>query len=451
MRKVKIQTVTPTKSKTYRFGLFFFLFICGKLLGVQAQEKQIEIAPVLAHFPVDFSLVTYMDMQFVGYYDPEHNMTVASRKLNDTKWNYQILPSKIKWDSHNSITMAVDKEGYLHLSGNMHCQPLIYFRSKKPLDITSLKKVESMTGKQEDMVTYPIFMEGPDGNLLFHYRHGGSGNGDEIYNIYNCATKTWSRLLDAPLTDGENKMNAYMEGPSLGPDHYYHLVWVWRDTYHCETNHHLSYAKSPDLKNWKSAAGESVTLPITIHESRLWVDPIPAKGGIINGAAQLGFDHQNCPLIVYHKFDTAGKTQAYITRFVNQQWEIKQISNWNYRWWFSGGGSINNEINLQAAVMAGKDKLKVGYDHIKYGTGYWILDEKTLNVLETVRTGDSKTKLPSQEITPEAFVKVKRTVEDSGKSSSVYSLEWETLPANRDTLRTGTDIAPSMLYLIKHK
>ena len=454
MKKVQNTNFSMLDLKTYLFVFFFSFFICGKLIGIQAQEKQMEVASVLAHFPVDFSLVTYGDMQFVGYYDPEHNMTVASRKLNDIKWNYQILPSKIKWDSHNSITMAVDKDGYLHLSGNMHCQPLIYFRSGKPLDITSFKKVGSMTGKREDMVTYPVFMEGPDGNLIFHYRYGGSGNGDEIYNTYDCTTKTWSRLLDTPLTDGEGKMNAYMGGPSLGPDNYYHLVWVWRDTYHCETNHHLSYAKSPDLKNWESAAGESVELPLTIHESQLWVDPVPAKGGIINGAAKLGFDNQNRPLIVYYKFDTSGKTQAYIARFNNQKWDLKQISSWNYRWWFSGGGSINNEINLQAPVMVGKDTLKVGYDHIKHGLGYWILDEKTLNVLETVRTGDSKTKQPSQNITSDAFVKVKRTVKDSGHTSlskAAYSLKWETLPANRDTLRTDIEIEPSMLYLIESK
>ena len=454
MKTVKMQTVAcrMIDLKRYRFAWLLFLFIYGKSFGVQAQEIQIEIAPVLAHFPVDFSLVTHADMQFVGYYDPEHNMTVASRKLNDTKWNYQILPSKIKWDSHNSITMAVDKEGYLHLSGNMHCQPLIYFRSEKPLDITSFKRVESMTSQREDMVTYPSFMEGPDGNLIFHYRYGGSGNGDEIYNTYDCATKTWSRLLDQPLTDGEGQMNAYMEGPLSGPDHYYHLVWVWRDTYHCETNHHLSYAKSPDLKNWESAAGESVSLPLTIHETRLWVDSIPPKGGIINGAAKLGFDSQDRPLIVYYKFDAAGKTQAYVARSSNQKWDIKRISNWDYRWWFSGGGSINNEINLQAAVLTDRGRLKVAYNHIKYGAGYWILDENTLNVLETVRTGDSQTKLPSQEKTPEAFIKVKRTVKDSGKASpSVYSLEWETLPANRDTLRTGMAIEPSMLYLIERE
>ncbi len=408
-----------------------------------------EIAPVLAHFPVDFCLVTHGDMQFVGYYDADHNMTVASRRLDDSGWAYRVLPSRIGWDSHNYVSMAVDDDGFLHLSGNMHCQPLVYFRSERPLDITSLERVEGMTGLQEDSVTYPAFMEGPDGSLIFHYRHGGSGNGDEIYNIYDCATRAWTRLLDTPLTDGEGEMNAYMAGPSLGPDRYYHLVWVWRDTYLCETNHHLSYARSPDLRNWESASGEAASLPLTIHDTRLWVDPIPPGGGIINGAAKLGFDRLGRPLIAYHKFDANGKTQAYIARFAGGHWETRQVSDWDYRWWFSGGGSINNEINLQAPEAIDGSRLRVGYDHAKYGTGYWTLDEGTLDVLETVRTGDSKAGLSSREPVPGTHAKVRRSVGDSGRSPSAYSLEWETLPANRDTLRTGMDIEPSMLYLVR--
>ena len=79
-------------------------------------------------------------------------------------------------------------------------------------------------------------------------------------------------------------------------------------------------------------------------------------------------------------------------------------------------GNILGGQAQEKRMEPGKDKLKVGYDRIKYGAGYWILDKKTLNVLETVRTGDTKTKLPSQKVTPEAFVKVKRTMKDSGKS-----------------------------------
>lgn len=38
-----------------------------------------------------------------------------------------------------AITMAVDREGYMHLSGNMHANHLTYFRSREPADVTTME------------------------------------------------------------------------------------------------------------------------------------------------------------------------------------------------------------------------------------------------------------------------------------------------------------------------
>ena len=125
--------------------------------------------------------------------------------------------------------------------------------------------------------TYPNFMNTREGELLFHYRDGSSGNGNEIYNIYNPNTRQWQRLLDTPLTDGQGLMNAYQTQPTLLSDNCYHVYWVWRDTPDCSTNHDLSYIKSPDLKNWFNAFGDPVKLPVTIDNKSVIVDPIPVK------------------------------------------------------------------------------------------------------------------------------------------------------------------------------
>src|SRR5206468_322385 len=121
------------------------------------------------------------------------------------------LPMTTGWDSHNSLTMAVDDDGYLHLSGNMHCVPLIYFRTAQPYDIGTFERVSSMVGRDEQRCTYPVFLRGPGNALLFTYRTGSSGNGNQIYNVYDHAARTWRRLLDEPLTDGEGERNAYFD------------------------------------------------------------------------------------------------------------------------------------------------------------------------------------------------------------------------------------------------
>ena len=241
--------------------------------------------------------------------------------------------------------MAIDSTGFVHVAGNMHNVPLIYYRSTRALDASSLARVTSMVGSNEQSVTYPEFFQGPTGNLVFIYRDGGSGNGNHIFNTYDTGTRAWRRLLGTPLTDGQGQRNAYPVGPVLGPDGFYHLVWVWRDTPDAATNHDLSYAKSRDLVQWQSAAGTPLTLPVTLATSDI-VDPVPSGGGMINNNTKVGFDSQNRAVVVYHKYDSAGNTQLYNARFEGGRWVRYQTSMWNYRWAFGGDGTLVFEIEV---------------------------------------------------------------------------------------------------------
>jgi hypothetical protein len=138
---------------------------------------------------VGFCLLTHEDLQYVAYYNSDRRMVVGMRSLSQSTFTTKVLPSESEkpprqskatstiqgWDSHNYITMAVDAAGHIHLSGNMHVDPLLYFRTTQPGDIRSMQQVKSMVGKDEDRCTYPQFMYGPDERLIFHYRDGGSG------------------------------------------------------------------------------------------------------------------------------------------------------------------------------------------------------------------------------------------------------------------------------------
>jgi len=235
-------------------------------------------------------------------------MTLACRRLTDSVWDYSRLDSKVGWDSHNYVTLVTDDEGYIHLAGNMHSSQLVYLRSSIPFDIHSMQAIHTMTGNEEDVPTYPEFMRGPKGELLFHYRYGRSGSGYEVFNLWNAKNKNWKRLLDKPLTDGRGRMNAYMQGHSLGPDGFYHLLWMWRDSPDCATNHTLSYARSKDLLHWVSVRNENVELPITVDDKKLYVDTTAVHGGLINIGMKIGFDADGKILIGYHKYDTLGNT-----------------------------------------------------------------------------------------------------------------------------------------------
>lgn len=419
---------------------------CG---GEWRVESRLDVAPVWSGHPVGFCLLTRGQRQFAAYYDAGRNMTVASRGLGEAKWDYHVLPEKVGWDSHNYITMTVDDDGFIHLCGNMHCVPLVYFRTEKPLDAATFRRIPAMVGEREAKCTYPSFFRGPKGELIFTYRDGSSGNGDQIYNVYDHATQTWRRLLDKPLTSGEGRMNAYHHGPVLGPDGLYHLCWVWRDHGGCESNHDLCYARSADLRAWTRSDGTPLELPITLSKAEI-VDPVPPKGGMINGNTKIGFDSRKRVIISYHKFDENGKTQVYNARLEDGRWKIYRASDWDYRWEFSGGGTIIFEISIGGVKPAGQGRLSQFWRHKVYGSGVWSLDEETLNVVETVQAAPDippeLNKMESDFPGMEA-----RFCNDSGEGDgrARYLLRWETLPANRDRARNDALPPPTMLRLYK--
>ncbi len=398
----------------------------------------LSVDTVPSWFPVGFCLLTHDRQQVVAYYNEKHQMIVARRRLEDRVWQKVQLPSKVGWDSHNYITMAIDAGGHLHLAGNMHCVPLIYFRTQEPGDIATFERLP-MTGQEEQRCTYPRFLHDADGELLFTYRSGGSGNGKRFYNAYDANTKIWTRFLDTPLFEGEGNRNAYPRGPAKGPDGLFHIIWVWRDTPDCATNHHLSYALSRDLKHWEAADGTPVRLPLTLGQSKLCVDLVPAGGGIINGCESLAFDSANRPILAYHKTDENGHMQIYVARFQQGEWKRHPITAWEKSIPFSGRGAmpfigikIGNLRKLDPAMFY------IKYRHRDYGSGRIILDEATLKPVK--QSVPVPSEYPKDLTKPAiAFEGIGvRLAHDLGKANGTdtkYLLQWETLPAHQDRPR----------------
>lgn len=445
-----------THHKIFSLTAFFFLgslllSSCGKNASQEtpstAQIDSLLVDYVWSGHPVGFSILTEPPHQFVAYYDSTRAMIVAQRKLGEDTWTKKTLPEKVGWDSHNYISMALDTKGYLHVSGNMHVDSLVYFQATTPYDVSSLERKEQLIGDLEDRATYPKFFSSPEGDLIFTYRDGGSGNGNQIYNRYNPDTQQWSRLLDEPLMDGKGEMNAYLHGPVLGPDGYYHLIWVWRDTPDAETNHDLSYVRSKDLVHWEKSDGTPQPLPITLENGEV-INPVPVKQGMINGNTVIGFDRQNRLVVTYHKFGPDGNTQVYNARQEEGGWKIYQATNWDFRWYFEGRGSLNSRIDVFPVVIE-EDQLTQKYYIDTVGTQKFLLDEDSLSVIKELpmdkgypdRLDHVRSSFPEMQVNM-------RT--DQTPEGDVYVLRWETLARNRDRPREGDlpDASLLMLYYI---
>lgn len=410
-----------------------------------SSRRPLDVAPVWTGHPVGFHSLLASNRQFVAFFDAERRMTVAARRLTETNWTFAVLPEKLGWDSHNYVTFALDQAGHLHLSGNLHGNPLVYFRTTRALDIHSLERVPAMTGLQEQRATYPRFFTGPAGDLIFTYRDGGSGNGDQIYNIYDVQTRSWRRLLNGPLISGEGQKSAYLHGPVRGPDGFYHLVWIWRETPDCATSHSICYARSRDWVNWETSRGTPLLLPITFQTGEV-VDPVPLHGGAVNGNVVLGFDAQKQPIVSYHKFDTNGFTQVYNTRLENGRWVQYQATDWKHRWEFGGGGSIPFEVRVGPVTLDAANQLSQHFSSREKDSGTWLLDDRNLRPLRRV---------PAPEAGIADLRKVRSAfpgmqvhlvpVQGSNTGPATLWLRWETLGANRDRPRPGPLPPPGML------
>lgn len=403
----------------------------------------LDIDQVWSGHPVNFALVTSNTHQYAAYYAANQRLTIAARELPNATWTRRELDTSVGWDSHNHIAMALDEDGYLHVSGNMHNVPLIYFRSTAPGDISSLVRVPSMVSANEQSVTYPEFFRSPSGALAFAYRDGGSGNGNHIFNEYDVNSKRWTRLLDTPLTDGEGERNAYPVGPIQGPDGYWHLVWVWRDTPDADTNHDLSYARTRNLVEWEAGdTGQPVPLPMRLGTADI-VDPVATNSGLINNNTKVGFDAEGRAVIVYHKYDANGKTQLYNARVEAGKWVVHQTSEWDYRWDFGGEGTLVFELEVEGVKVQADGRLTQTFYHAQYGGwGAFELDPETLRAVRTIDPPLPYPKELDQVESSTEGMRVRwahewaRSSADSVPNAYTYLLRWETLDSNRDMPRS---------------
>jgi hypothetical protein len=409
---------------------------------------------------VSFDLHTIGSKQYVAYYDKNRMMTVATRDTSSNQWDKKTLSNKLHWDSHNYVVLGFDELGHIHVSGNMHGDPLVYFKSEKPYDIQSIKEINNMVGYNETGVTYPKFLNDKDGSLYYLYRTGGSGNGNNWVNRYHAKDKKWERYLKTNLFEGISKTESRSSYYSLkkGPDGNFHCTWVWRFTPKVETTHQLCYATSPDLLHWKNAFGEAIELPIKPDNEKLIVDNAPTQGGMHNGKYELFLTKESKPIIGYIKYDEQGLTQLFVANIQNGTWVSKKISDWNFRWKFIGGG---DQMTFGAHFSIESDPTDEDTIIIKWNNEIGAEGMYALNINSLEKTNKAikvKPKYPSNlkerlSDDPKLYVNIQRGKIHNDNSKDLYVLKWESMGKSHGS--HAPEVIPkeplSGLYLINIK
>ena len=302
------------------------------------------------------SIVSDGQFQYVAFYDDSARMVLAKRALGSDKW--QLYKTQYKGtitDAHNSISLMLDGNGYLHIAWDHHDSPLRYCRSDNPGSL-SLTEEMPMTEQLEDNVTYPEFYRLPSGDLLFLYRDGGSGHGNLVMNRYDVKFGGWMRLHDN-LIDGENERNTYWQ-MVIASEGTIHLSWVWRESWDVVSNHDICYAKSTDGGlSWQKSNGELYKLPITV-ESAEYAAIINQGNELINQTSMCT-DTAGHPLIAgYWAPNGSDIPQFHIVWHDGNRWIVKQITKRKIAFALNGGGTKRIPVSRPQILV---DKLNTVY------------------------------------------------------------------------------------------
>jgi hypothetical protein len=266
------------------------------------------------------ALVTFRDTQFISYYDENRFVVIGKRKFDSPNWEIKRtnLQGNID-DAHNMISMMVDGNGYLHIAWNHHNNSLHYVRSVRPgsLDLTNEMP---MTGKSENRVSYPEFYKMPNGNLLFFYRDGQSGQGNLVIDEYDTKYKQWQQLQNN-LIDGEGQRNAYWQA-CVDAKGTIHISWVWRETPDVASNHDLCYARSGDGgRTWETSNGKKYQLPINASNAE-YIVRIPQHSELINQTSMCADDAGNPYVATYWRDSSSNIPQYRLLYKKNGEWKM---------------------------------------------------------------------------------------------------------------------------------
>lgn len=298
------------------------------------------------------SLTSFNNTQYIAYYDSAQRLVIGQRQIGSGKWTLQTTPYTGKaTDAHNTISIITDGEGYLHVSWDHHNNELRYARSVSPGSLQLTGKLP-MTGSKENKVTYPEFYRLPNGNLLFLYRDGGSGNGNLMLNHYDTRTKKWTQVQDGWI-NGEGQRSPYWQ-MAIDKAGTIHISWVWRESPDVASNHDMMYARSKDGgRTWEKSTGEKYTLPITAATAE-YACRIPQNSELINSTSMSTDDAGN-PYIATYWRDSAGTTPQYrLVYHDGQQWRTRQISQRTTPFSLSGGGTKRIPMSRPQILIANK-------------------------------------------------------------------------------------------------
>ncbi len=163
------------KKTTGVFVLVILQLLSG---GVAAQTPQ-ETFEAVEELSFDTSypsqrgcVVTYNDAIYLAFVDANLRTRIVKKTPDGQVADTVIFPQTSS-DGHNGPSVGIDRDGYIHVAGNMHQNPWHYKVSDNPEDISSFTEIAADSPRMipGESITYPLFARDNAGTLFVSFRH----------------------------------------------------------------------------------------------------------------------------------------------------------------------------------------------------------------------------------------------------------------------------------------
>ena len=311
-----------------------FLFLYSE---VQAQSltriENLELSGSDLNTGGGTSLATYRDYIYMAWI--EGNTLKVSKTSSDGSRSVTTIRENIQDNLfHVMPSLAVDKDGYIHVTADMHNQDWVYYISDGSNSIRSF--TQYLPGDARcpggNTITYPQFFKDNHDELYLAYRQKVKDDGHEPGEMggavarYNRKDRNWT-MLGGTAHDGaktlvwanggtrnRNGRGGWYQKPSIrlfwDSSNRMHLATTMAVEPHPERTFNgmtdLLYAYSDDGgATWKKAGGEDITsLPLAPYNASV-VATRPDQRDMISGARVVAFTKDR-PMIAY----TVGQGEA---------------------------------------------------------------------------------------------------------------------------------------------
>lgn len=266
--------------------------------------------------------ISHRGWQYISFYDASRYVCIARRQLPAGAWETIrftdfVYPGS---DTHQIIALGIcPGDGTIHLSFAQQRTPLKYRFSQKNVanepekfawDASLFSSIQDKLATQSiPQVTYPRFIQTPEGALQYSY----SAAGPRHFYEYDPNTSSWTYVCQLAAGALSGNIGPYVDvygtcttRISYPNDYAYdtsgrlHATWTWRE-WKWSVNHDIIYACSDDRgRTWHNGLGTSFTLPINVNTTGSLAVAISTRYGMINDQAQAVDSHGRVHVVMSH-------------------------------------------------------------------------------------------------------------------------------------------------------